>query len=454
MSDQERGSENNNRSRSRSRSPVRRRMSDDHGYERDNHLSRRSGNYNGRRKFADTYRGSRDRGEYRGGRERSDYRERERFNNRDNPRSRDRYDDRRRGRDVTGRYGNRRDDYPRSFRSRHNTRDDSRRGGFGSSGARGDYGPLLARELDSTYEEKVNRNYSNSIFVGNLTYDSTPEDLTEFFSQIGKVVRADIITSRGHHRGMGTVEFTNSDDVDRAIRQYDGAFFMDRKIFVRQDNPPPSNNIKERKALDRGELRHNRKTHEVIVKNLPASVNWQALKDIFKECGNVAHADVELDGDGVSTGSGTVSFYDIKDLHRAIEKYNGYSVEGNVLDVKSKESVHNHSDGDDVDIPMDDSPVNEEARKFTENVVGGGERNRLIYCSNLPFSTAKSDLYDLFETIGKVNNAELRYDSKGAPTGIAVVEYDNVDDADVCIERLNNYNYGGCDLDISYAKRL
>ena len=124
------------------------------------------------------------------------------------------------------------------------------------------------------------------------------------------------------------------------------------------------------------------------------------------------------------------------------------------MEVKSKESVHNHSDGDDVDIPMDDSPVNEEARKFTENVVGGGERNRLIYCSNLPFSTAKSDLYDLFETIGKVNNAELRYDSKGAPTGIAVVEYDNVDDADVCIERLNNYNYGGCDLDISYAKRL
>lgn len=83
---------------------------------------------------------------------------------------------------MTGRYGNRRDDYPRSFRSRHNTRDDSRRGGFGSSGARGDYGPLLARELDSTYEEKVNRNYSNSIFVGNLTYDSTPEDLTEFFT--------------------------------------------------------------------------------------------------------------------------------------------------------------------------------------------------------------------------------------------------------------------------------
>ena len=44
-------------------------------------------------------------------------------------------------------------------------------------------GPRLARELDSTYEEKMNRNYSNSIFVGNLTYDCQPEDLKEYFSQ-------------------------------------------------------------------------------------------------------------------------------------------------------------------------------------------------------------------------------------------------------------------------------
>ena len=428
-------------------------MSGDRGYERDNHSSRGSGNYNGGRRFTDTYRGGRERAEYRG-RERPTYRERESFNNRDNPRSRDRYDNRYRGRDGSGRYENRRDDYPRNFRARHNPRDDSRRSGFNSKGARGDYGPLLARELDSTYEEKVNRNYSNSIFVGNLTYDSTPEDLTEFFSQIGKVVRADIITSRGHHRGMGTVEFTNSDDVEKAIRQYDGAFFMDRKIFVRQDNPPPSSNIRERKGLDRGEPRHNRKTYEIIVKNLPSSINWQALKDMFKECGNVAHADVKLNGDGVSTGCGTVCFYDAKDLHRAVEKYNGYDIEGSILNVKSKESLHDDGDGDDFDIPIEGSAVNEEARKFTEDVVGGGERNSLIYCSNLPFSTANSDLYDLFETIGKINNAELRYDSKGMPTGIAVVEYDNVEDADVCIERLNNYNYGGCDLDISYAKRL
>ncbi|CAI4050337.1 mRNA-binding protein SKDI_14G3160 [Saccharomyces kudriavzevii IFO 1802] len=454
MSDQQRGLENNNRSRSRSRSPVRRQMGDDRDYERDNRSSRGSGNYNNRHKFTDKYRGNRDKGEYRGGRERPGNRERERFNKREAPRSRDRYDDRYRGRDESGRYGERRDDYPRSFKARHNPRDDNRRGGFTGIGVRGDYGPLLARELDSTYQEKVNRNYSNSIFVGNLTYDSTPEDLTEFFSQIGKVVRADIITSRGHHRGMGTVEFTNADDVDRAIRQYDGAFFMDRKIFVRQDNPPPSSNTRERKGLDRGESNQNRKAHEIIIKNLPSSINWQALKDMFKECGNVAHADVELDGDGTSTGSGTVSFYDIKDLHRAIEEYDGYEIEGNVLDVKSKESVHDNGNEDDIDIPMEGSHINEEARKFTENVVGGGERNSLIYCSNLPFSTAKSDLYDLFETIGKVNHAELRYDSKGAPTGIAVVEYDNVEDGDVCIERLNNYNYGGCDLDISYAKRL
>lgn len=44
----------------------------------------------------------------------------------------------------------------------------------------------------------------------NLTFDCTPEDLKELFGTVGEVVEADIITSKGHHRGMGTVEFTKT----------------------------------------------------------------------------------------------------------------------------------------------------------------------------------------------------------------------------------------------------
>ncbi|GCE99328.1 mRNA-binding protein [Zygosaccharomyces mellis] len=346
-------------------------------------------------------------------------------------------------------------------------------GGAGSMGSRysrfrkskGDYGPVLARELDSTYDEKVNRNYANSVFVGNLTYDCTPEDLKDYFSQVGNVVRADIITSRGHHRGMGTVEFTNTEDVDEAIRRFDGAYFMDRQIFVRQDNPPPENNNSERVQERRRERSFtgigssnsggtgsgdisNAPIYEVFVANLPYSVNWQALKDMFKECGNVIRADVELARNGYSRGFGTVIYGTPEEMQDAIARFHGYELEGRILEVREgRNSAVDESPPE----PIDDS--NHFNSEFTEGVTDGGERNCLIYCANLPFSTATSDLYDLFETIGKLNNAELRFDSEGAPTGVAIVEYENIEDADVCIDRLNNYNYGGCDLEISYGKR-
>lgn len=380
-----------------------------------------------------------------------------------------------------GRYEGRRSDFGRGDftsgrgrgRGRGGFRDDGRRGRFRA--ARGDYGPVLARELDSTYDEKVNRNYGNSIFVGNLTYDCTPEDLKDHFSEIGEVVRADIITSRGHHRGMGTVEYTNSEDVDEAIRKFDASYFMDRQVFVRQDNPPPESS-RERLPVRQRSGRAARQpypdqhqqpqaTFEVFVANLPYSINWQALKDMFKECGRVIRADVEMDRNGYSRGFGTVIYGTLEEMEEAIQRYNGYELEGRPLDVRQGRNIAGNERKEPFEsseAPVETEPAAVEfttstappsGSEFTKGVTGSGERSSLIYCANLPFSTATSDLYDLFETIGKVINAELTLNADGSPTGIAVVEYANIEDADVCIERLNNYNYGGCDLDISYAKR-
>lgn len=318
--------------------------------------------------------------------------------------------------------------------------------------------------MDSSYDEKVNRNFANSIFVGNLTYDCTPDDLKRYFSGIGEVVRADIITSRGHHRGMGTVEFTNTRDVDEAIRQCDGSLFMNRSIFVRQDNPPPENKrdrFQSKRTSRDDRWKDSGEKFAVCVENLPYSINWQALKDMFRECGEVLHADVEMDSSGYSKGRGIVVFPNKEIMERAIRMYNNYEMDGKTLvvipsnhdskdykeniDLEQAATANIEDDLDDVDI--------EAANKFTEGYEAGGDRNNFIFCSNLPESTARSDLFDLFGTIGNVVNAELRYDASNAPTGIAVIEYSDIADADVCIERLHGYNYGGCDLSVSYAKK-
>ncbi|CAL9729977.1 serine/arginine (SR)-type shuttling mRNA binding protein Hrb1p [Monosporozyma unispora] len=452
--------------RSRSRSPSRRE-------DRDNRDDPSYGDRRSRR--GDHPRGDSRRGDSRRGNnyERDNYRSRDDYRRRDSFRSRDDYRSRHD-------YGSRddfrpRDNYSREWGQRDNGRYRDR--GYNSRGRqdyrmrgryqsnRGDYGPVLAKELDSSYDEKVHRNYANSIFVGNLTYNCTPDDLKEHFSGIGEVVRADIITSRGHHRGMGTVEFTNTRDVDEAIRQFDGSYYMDRSIFVRQDNPPPESK-RERPQNRRSEndfrKEINRPSFSVRVENLPYSINWQALKDMFKECGEVSRADVDVDGRGYSQGTGVVVFPDEAVLKKAIEMYNNCQIDGKTLSVtainnsakvQTEDPEAQQPSPSPMVIDQEATSTTESATKFTEGYDANGERNNFIFCSNLPDSTAKSDLFDLFGTIGPVTNAELRYDASGNPTGIAVIEYGETVDADTCIERLNNYNYGGCDLNISYAKK-
>ncbi|SMN22190.1 similar to Saccharomyces cerevisiae YCL011C GBP2 Poly(A+) RNA-binding protein, involved in the export of mRNAs from the nucleus to the cytoplasm [Maudiozyma saulgeensis] len=459
MSGSERNSEYKNRDRSRS--PVRRRNNNDNfddnnnnnnnNNERNSYGNDRRNNNNRRRRQEnnDSYRGSR----YNNGNE-----------------TRGRYNDNDHGNNNNSRYGGR-NDYGRG-RSSRSYQNDRRNPRFSQ---KGDYGPVLARELDSTYEEKVNRNYANSIFVGNLTYDCTPDDLRDFFSSVGEVVRADIITSRGHHRGMGTVEYTNPQDVDDAIRKFDSSEFMDRPIFVRQDNPPPEsnrernngrNNQQRRQQDERPQYQQQQQQNprqrqrlpsfEVIINNLPRSINWQALKDMFKECGTVTRADVELDNNGYSTGVGKVILTTQADMDDAIKRYNGYQIEGSVLNVEPGR-ISGPGPASEPGNRYDNTSTNGDTTTTsvpsfsTVGYEANGPRSNFIFCSNLPESTDRKDLYDLFETMGKLNNAELKRNTTNEPTGVAIVEYENINDADVCLERLDKYNYGGCDLQISYA---
>lgn len=78
-----------------------------------------------------------------------------------------------------------------------------------------------------------------SIYVGNLSYDVTPGDLTEVFSEYGEVKRVSLPTDRttGRPRGFAFVEFVEEESEDKAIEQLDGAEWMDRQIKVNKARP-------------------------------------------------------------------------------------------------------------------------------------------------------------------------------------------------------------------------
>jgi RNA recognition motif-containing protein len=80
---------------------------------------------------------------------------------------------------------------------------------------------------------------AKKLFVGNLPYTTTNEELAEFFAQYGEVLSAAVIMDRatGRSKGFGFVEMTNDNEADAAIAQGDGIEFEGRKLTVSEARP-------------------------------------------------------------------------------------------------------------------------------------------------------------------------------------------------------------------------
>lgn len=78
---------------------------------------------------------------------------------------------------------------------------------------------------------------ATNLYVGNLPFDTTSDDLVQAFGQFGTVVKAQIISDRetGRSRGFGFVEM--SDGADAAIQGMNGADFGGRKLTVNEARP-------------------------------------------------------------------------------------------------------------------------------------------------------------------------------------------------------------------------
>lgn len=78
-----------------------------------------------------------------------------------------------------------------------------------------------------------------NIYVGNLSFNTTEQDLGDHFAQYGEVSSARVITDRdtGRSRGFGFIEMVSDDAGQEAINQLNGQEFMDRNLTVNEARP-------------------------------------------------------------------------------------------------------------------------------------------------------------------------------------------------------------------------
>ena len=88
---------------------------------------------------------------------------------------------------------------------------------------------------------------ATKLFVGNLSYSMTSDDLRQAFSKVGAVADANIVSDKmsGRSRGFGFVEMANDEDAKKAIDALNGTEVDGRKIFVSEARPQAPRNNRE-----------------------------------------------------------------------------------------------------------------------------------------------------------------------------------------------------------------
>ncbi|HEX2535656.1 MAG TPA: RNA-binding protein, partial [Chitinophagaceae bacterium] len=78
-----------------------------------------------------------------------------------------------------------------------------------------------------------------NIYVSNLSFNVTDEDLREFFTEYGEVTSAKVITDKftGKSRGFGFVEMSDNEAASKAIAELDNGVVEGRTIRVQEAKP-------------------------------------------------------------------------------------------------------------------------------------------------------------------------------------------------------------------------
>ena len=174
------------------------------------------------------------------------------------------------------------------------------------------------------------------VFVGNLSWDTTEETLSNEFSNAGKISNVEVkCRADRRSKGWAVVTFASLDAAQEAVDSLDGKDVDGRAIRVEFQRGPS-------KKTNKGGRRHKKTTKKpskggdskpnknIFVGNLPWDVSSEDLKDMFEGLSPIS-AEIKQGFDGRSRGYGIVSFGSIEQATKAITAVNGTDVDGRAV---------------------------------------------------------------------------------------------------------------------------
>nr|CAG8449646.1 14775_t:CDS:2 [Entrophospora candida]CAG8454067.1 7993_t:CDS:2 [Entrophospora candida] len=222
-----------------------------------------------------------------------------------------------------------------------------------------------------TEEEKVQEEAGHKVFVGNLSFQTSEQQLADFFGKTGKVLKANIISRGNRSLGYGFVALETKEDANKVVDELNRQELDGRQINVemakpKSENASGNNSGKSYYNSYRGgraavtsedapalngtrKPRASRNTEpsktDVFVANLPFSVTDESLKEIFNAY-DVKSAHV-VQYRGQSKGFGFVELASEEEQSKVIEASRTFKSDGRELVVRiamSNQHVQNEED--------------------------------------------------------------------------------------------------------------
>ncbi|XP_010933305.1 polyadenylate-binding protein 7 [Elaeis guineensis] len=175
--------------------------------------------------------------------------------------------------------------------------------------------------------------YTN-LYMKNLDQDITEELIELKFSEFGKISNVKIAKDdNGNSKGFGFVNFESPDSAKRAVEAMNGVQLGSKTLYVARA---------QKKAERRQILRHlyEEKRNEqirksmasnVYVKNIDDTVDDDALRERFSQCGSITSAKIMRDDKGISKGFGFVCFSTPEEANKAVNTLHGCMFYGKPL---------------------------------------------------------------------------------------------------------------------------
>ncbi|XP_077211567.1 polyadenylate-binding protein 2-like [Tasmannia lanceolata] len=184
-------------------------------------------------------------------------------------------------------------------------------------------GPFLRKQ---EREIATNKTKFNNVFVKNLSESTTEEDLKKTFGEYGTITSVVVMREGdGKSKCFGFVNFENADDAAQAVEALNGKKVEDKEWYVgkAQKKSEREMELKGRFEQNMKEMVDKFQGVNLYLKNLDDSISDDKLRELFSEFGTITSCKVMRDPNGVSRGSGFVSFSTPEEASRALSEMNG-----------------------------------------------------------------------------------------------------------------------------------